>query len=81
MKTKPAEKPRRSIIKSITYRVLSITADSAVAFFFTRDVALSASIVILVNGYSIFLYYIHERVWSRIHWGRRDKDEVLRSSM
>jgi len=45
--------------------------DSLVAYFFTRDIVLSASIVILVNGYSTLLYYLHERIWTHIHWGRR----------
>lgn len=65
-----AEKHSRSLIKSISYRMVSIIADSIAAYFFTRDVALSAGIVILVNGYSTILYYLHERIWANIHWGR-----------
>jgi len=68
---KPLEVHPRSIAKSITYRVLSLSADSGVAYFFTRDVALSAGIVILVNTYSTLLYYLHERVWAHIFWGRQ----------
>jgi len=69
---KSTEKHRRSITKSVTYRLLSITADSVVAYFFTRDIALSAGIVLLVNGYSTFLYYFHERIWAHIHWGKQN---------
>jgi uncharacterized membrane protein len=68
---KPVEKHPRSIAKSISYRLLSLTADSMVAYFFTRDIALSAGIVILVNAYSTLLYYFHERVWAHILWGRQ----------
>ncbi len=74
MKRKASEKHSRSIIKAISYRILSITVDSLVAYFFTRDVATTAGIVILVNAYSTFLYYGHERVWAHVRWGRR-KDE------
>jgi uncharacterized membrane protein len=63
------EKHRRSVIKSATYRVVSISTDALVAYFFTRNVALSAGIVLFVNGYSTVLYYLHERVWAHIHWG------------
>jgi len=70
---KPVEKNRRSVIKSATYRVLSLSVDSMVAYFFTRNVALSAGIVILVNGYSTLLYYFHERVWAHIRWGREER--------
>jgi uncharacterized membrane protein len=73
MKLKPLEAHHRSIAKSISYRVLSLSVDSAVAYFFTRDVALSAGIVAMVNTYSTILYYFHERAWAHIHWGHRPK--------
>jgi uncharacterized membrane protein len=76
MKKNYAEKHSRSLIKSISYRILSITADSIAAYFFTHDVALSAGIVIVVNAYSTILYYFHERAWANIHWGRT-KNESL----
>lgn len=71
MELKPLEKNHRSIVKSISYRVLSLAVDSTVAYLFTRDVALSAGIVVLVNTYSTVLYYLHERVWAHIHWGHQ----------
>ncbi|OGZ05946.1 MAG: hypothetical protein A2845_04050 [Candidatus Lloydbacteria bacterium RIFCSPHIGHO2_01_FULL_49_22] len=71
MEIKPLEKHRRTGVKSISYRLLSISIDSAVAYFFTRDAALSAGIVIFVNGYSTALYYLHERIWAHIQWGRK----------
>lgn len=69
---KPApEKHSRSVVKSITYRVLSITTDTLVAYFFTRDAVVTVGIVAFVNGYSTLLYYFHERVWVHIKWGKR----------
>ncbi len=68
---KSREKRRRSGAKALSYRILSISVDSVVAYFFTRDAGLSAMIVLFVNGYSTALYYLHERVWSHIHWGRK----------
>lgn len=71
MKWRPFEAHPRSAAKSITYRVLSVTIDSTVAYFFTRDVALSATIVVVVNSYSTLLYYLHERAWAHVNWGRK----------
>ncbi|HEY9584985.1 MAG TPA: DUF2061 domain-containing protein [Candidatus Paceibacterota bacterium] len=68
-----AEKHRRSVAKSLSYRVLSISVDWLVVYFFTRNAALSVGIVILVDGYSTILYYLHERVWAHVHWGRDQK--------
>ncbi len=74
IKNKTLENNHRSVVKSITYRMLSITADSIAAYFFTHNVVVSAGIVAVVNGYSTILYYFHERIWSHIHWGRRKTD-------
>jgi uncharacterized membrane protein len=74
MKRKANEKHQRSIIKSITYRILSITADAFVAYFFTKSAIATLGIVTLVNGYSTILYYFHERAWAYIPLGKT-KDE------
>lgn len=71
MKKTAKEHYKRSAVKAISYRVLSIAVDSVVAYFFTKDVALSAGIVLFVNGYSTILYYFHERVWAQVHWGHK----------
>ena len=77
MEMKPLEKNRRSLIKSISYRIVSLTADSIVAYYFTRSVGATASIVILVNAYSTVLYYFHERVWAHIHYGHTPTPPTL----
>lgn len=71
--SKPLEKHRRSLAKSITYRTLSVIVDFTVAYLFFRDAPLAAAVVIVVNVYSTFLYYLHERVWAHIDWGRQPK--------
>lgn len=76
MKKRAAEKHYRSIIKSVTYRSLSITADSIAAYFFTKNALETAGIVIFVNTYSTILYYCHERIWANIHFGRRKENEI-----
>ena len=75
MKIRVRELHRRSFAKAVSYRVLNIIVDSFVAYFFTRDISLSASIVIFVETYSTVLYYLHERVWAHVHWGRRPVEQ------
>ena len=67
---KAAEKHRRSIVKSVTYRVVSISVDWTFAYLFTHNLALSTGIVLFVNCYSTVLYYFHERIWAHVRWGR-----------
>lgn len=75
MKREVLEKNRRSVIKAITYRLLSISADIVVAYFFTRSAIATLGIVTLVNGYSTFLYYFHERAWAYIKLGTEHRDK------
>lgn len=74
MKIKPAEKHSRSVVKAISYRIVSIIADGIAAYILTRSFAMTIGLVTLVNTYSTVLYYLHERVWANIHWGRLQKD-------
>jgi uncharacterized membrane protein len=66
----------RSIVKSVSYRCLSIAVDTCVAYFITRQLSLSLIIVVVVNTYSTFLYYGHERIWGRVHWGFKEASET-----
>lgn len=75
--SKAHEKRRRSIAKSVAYRVMSVSVDSVIAYFFTRDAATTALIVAFVNGYSTLLYYLHERAWAHISWGKREQPATV----
>lgn len=67
---KAIENRKRSLVKSLTYRLLSMSVDLAVAYYVTREIMLALGIVAFVNGYSTILYYVHERAWGHIYWGR-----------
>ena len=60
----------RSIIKAVSYRILSITVDTIFVYAITRKIDMTLGIVVITNAYSTFLYYIHERAWNKFHWGR-----------
>lgn len=59
----------RSVVKSITWRVLAMILTMFIIYIFTRDLISSGLITITGAGTSMILYYIHERIWTRIKWG------------
>jgi len=69
-RVKAHDRRTRTLAKAVAYRALSISADTVVAYLFTRSSLATFAIVVFVNGYSTLLYYIHERIWAHIHWGR-----------
>ena len=64
---------KRSLAKSLTFRLISITTDLIIVYFFTRKIGLSVGIAVAANLTSTVMYYLHERIWNRISWGKRSK--------
>lgn len=60
----------RSLIKTITYRILIIVSNGLIVYFITEDVAATTRITIVASIVSTALYYLHERAWNKIHWGK-----------
>ncbi len=64
------EHSKRSLVKTITYRLLIITSTFIITFIITGELALTLGITIVANTMNTILYYVHERIWNRIHWGK-----------
>lgn len=64
------DKTSRSLVKTITYRVLIIISVFIVAYVFTGRADFAAGFSLVSNAINTVLYFIHERIWSRISWGR-----------
>lgn len=64
------ESRMRSVVKAIVYRCLIIVSIFAITYFETGKLqdALSITGITAVTG--TIIYYLHERVWSSISWGR-----------
>lgn len=60
----------RSITKTITWRVIGTLLTGMVAYLFTGVVLASIELTLVVAVVSTFVYYLHERVWNNIAWGR-----------
>ncbi len=60
----------RSFLKALTWRLAASTITFISAILITSNLNWTKSIVIfeIMNG--ILIYYIHERVWNKIQWGR-----------
>jgi uncharacterized membrane protein len=61
---------RRSWIKSITWRIIGIVILGAISYKLTHDLKAMTGITLIFNAIRLILYYVHERIWERIHWGK-----------
>jgi uncharacterized membrane protein len=62
--------PRRSLLKAVTFRALILCSDAVVIFLITHRWDMTLGLVVATNAASTTFYFIHERIWSHIAWGR-----------
>lgn len=63
------EAHRRSILKSVTWRMMASLDTFVVSFIITRRLVLAGSIAGAEILTKIVLYYLHERAWAVIPYG------------
>jgi len=69
------ETHKRTLVRSITYRFTAWLLTIMLSYMYTGDISES-------TGFSTFLhlllsldYYVHERIWLKIKWGRETNHE------
>jgi adenylylsulfate kinase len=63
----------RSLMKTIVWRVLATIITFIVVYVFTGHLGDASIITITAATFLAIGYYFHERMWDKIHWGRRKK--------
>ncbi|MEX0967224.1 MAG: DUF2061 domain-containing protein [Bacteroidia bacterium] len=61
----------RSIVKGLSWRTLGTLDTILISYFYTSNPmgALQVGVTEVVT--KVILYYVHERIWGRIKWGRK----------
>ncbi|MCA9655687.1 MAG: DUF2061 domain-containing protein [Myxococcales bacterium] len=61
---------RRSLAKALSWRIVAWSITAAVAYLFTGRAVFALSIGFADSLLKIFAYYMHERTWMSIDYGR-----------
>ena len=67
------EKHARSFAKAISWRIVATLTTMLLVFAFTGNVIISGSVGITELVVKILVYYLHERVWNMVDFGREKK--------
>ena len=62
----------RSIVKAVSYRVCAAIVTMSIVFAFTGQAVISVLAGLAEAVAKMFFYYIHERAWSLIKFGRKE---------
>ena len=60
---------KRSVVKSIVWRIICIVVSIVVTFFLSGKWDIAVAVGTVYNVITMILYYFHERIWNRIKWG------------
>jgi uncharacterized membrane protein len=60
----------RSLTKAISYRIFGTLASFGITYAITHKGNLAALAALLDIIIKICIYYVHERTWNKIKWGR-----------
>ena len=65
-----SEKPLRSIVKSISWRIVGTVDTIIISWIVTGTLQLALSIGSIELITKMALYFFHERLWNSISWGK-----------
>ncbi len=65
-----SEKPKRSIVKSISWRIVGTLDTIIISWIITGTLTLAFSIGFVELMSKMVLYFFHERIWNKIQWGK-----------
>ncbi len=64
------EAHRRSVVKTISWRFIATLITMGIVFLITRKEIIMLEVGILDMVAKLMFYYLHERVWGKIKWGK-----------
>lgn len=67
---KSSEKPLRSIVKSVSWRIVGTLDTILISWLITGTLQLALSIGFVELITKMVLYFFHERIWNKINWGK-----------
>ena len=64
------ETNKRSLIKTMSWRITGSSATFLISYIVSGSFAMASSIAAIQVTANTILYFIHERIWNRIVWGK-----------
>jgi len=81
------DSPTRSILKALSWRVIASATTFAITYFIvlystdqnnTKALQFASTIASVDVVAKLILYYLHERLWTNIYWGKYWSKKVWR---
>lgn len=70
IKSEEIETLSRSIAKTVSYRLFIIILDFLSIYWLSGKAQVAIGFTIISNIYTTIGYFLHERIWNKIKWGK-----------
>ena len=74
-KLNDSETALRSFVKAYSYRCCGTLTTIVISYIITRQIVVSIVIGFTEIIIKPFIYWAHERVWSRVKWGKKQSQQ------
>ena len=61
---------RLSLAKTLTWRITGSASTFTIAYMVTGSFGISSLVAVIQMCVNTVLYWLHERAWARVLWGR-----------
>lgn len=65
-----SDTPRRSLVKTVSWRLTGSGATFLISYLIADNFAVAGTIATIQLISNTALYFVHERIWNKIKWGR-----------
>jgi len=62
---------KRSLVKTVSWRLTGSGATFLISYLIAGDFAVAGTIAVIQLISNTVLYFLHERIWNKIGWGRQ----------
>lgn len=62
--------PERSLLKGVSWEIISFSLTLLIIYLINKNIMVSLGLSAILTAVKIPFYFIHERVWKKIKWGK-----------
>ena len=74
------EKNTRTLTKAISWQLIGFVMMAIVNYFYMGNFSQGLGLSALLTGIGLVSYYLHERLWANIRWGKQTPQHPLRGT-
>jgi adenylylsulfate kinase len=67
--------PERSFVKGIVWEAISFLLTLLVVYLLYKNIIISLRITLILTAIKIPIFFMHERIWKKIKWGKIKDDK------